>query len=123
DQCDGCSKTLDAIDLINPRCLVNKTHTISTRPSTHMYVRLDAIQPQFEPWLKRAAKEGKWTSNVVINGEGEIVDTRIKGGLRPSPITRDLTWGVPVPKVDEDDTEEMLRKVLCKSNHPIAFVQ
>lgn len=81
-----------------------------------MYVKLDAIQTVHEPWLKKAAKEGRWAPNVVINGEGEIVDTRLKAGLRPSPITRDLTWGVPVPKTSEEDDEGMLSKVLCESN-------
>ncbi|KAF8322747.1 methionyl-tRNA synthetase [Clavulina sp. PMI_390] len=112
DQCDFCSRTLDAVDLINPRCLVNKTHTITTKPSTHMYVKLDAIQPKLEPWIKKTWKEGRWAPNVVINGDGEIVDTRFKAGLRPSPITRDLTWGVQVPKTGGEEDESMAGKVL-----------
>lgn len=79
-----------------------------------MYVKLDTIQPKLEPWIKKTWKEGRWAPNVVINGDGEIVDTRFKAGLRPSPITRDLTWGVPVPKTSEDDDDSMLAKVLCK---------
>lgn len=80
-----------------------------------MYVRLDAIQPKLEPWIRKTWREGKWAPNVVINGEGEIVDVRFKAGLRPSPITRDLAWGVPVPKTSDADDEEMLKKVLCMS--------
>lgn len=48
----------------------------------------------------------------MINSSGEIVDVRMKAGLRPTPVTRDLTWGVPVP-VDEDGDQEMKGKVLC----------
>jgi len=117
DQCDSCSRTLDAVDLINPRCLVNKEHKVTTRPSTHMYVRLDAIQSKLEPWIRKTWKDGKWAPNVVVNGEGEIIDVRFKAGLRPSPITRDLAWGVPVPKISDADDEEMIKKVLCMFLH------
>jgi methionyl-tRNA synthetase len=78
-----------------------------------MYVKLDVIQPRTEEWVKRSWKEGKWSPNAVINAEGEIVDARMKGGLRPSPLTRDLQWGVPVP-VEDGDEDGMAGKVLCE---------
>ena len=116
DQCDGCSRTLDAIELIKPRCLVNKTHTVTTRTSAHMYLKLDAIQPRTEEWIKQSWKSGKWSPNAVINTEGDIIDARLKKGLLATPLTRDLTWGVPVP-VDVGDSFGMKGKVLCKSLH------
>ena len=119
DQCDGCSRTLDAIELIKPRCIVNKLHIVTTRLSSHMYVRLDVIQPRTEAFLKKSWKEGKWSPNAVINGEGEIIDARMKSGLKPTPITRDLTWGVPVPVQEGDDDQGMKGKVLCKCDFPI----
>jgi methionyl-tRNA synthetase len=115
DQCDTCSRTLDAIELINPRCLVNKSHKVATKESAHMYIKLDAIQPQTEEWIKKSWKEGGWSINSVINGDGELVDARLKAGLRPSPVTRDLTWGVSVPLLDGKDEYGMAGKVLCKS--------
>ncbi|PCH42525.1 methionyl-tRNA synthetase [Wolfiporia cocos MD-104 SS10] len=112
DQCDVCSRTLDAVDLINPRCLINKTHVVTTRSSAHMYVKLDALQPKTEEWIRKSWKEGKWSPNAVINAEGELIDARLKSGLRPSPVTRDLTWGVPVPVVEGEDDQGMKGKVL-----------
>ncbi|CUA74120.1 methionyl-tRNA synthetase [Rhizoctonia solani] len=112
DQCDGCTKTLDPVELINPRCLVDRSHKIITRDTAHMYVRLDLVQPRLEEWIKHSWKVGRWSPNSVINSEGEIVDSRLKGGLRPSPITRDLTWGVPVPKTNDKDSALMEGKVL-----------
>src|SRR5258708_3595330 len=115
DQCDQCSRTLDAVDLIKPRCLVSpKSHTVTTRPSSHMYVRLDTVQPQLEEWIKKSWKEGKWSPNSVINADGEITDARLKSGLRPSPVTRDLKWGVEVPIVNDNDEDGMKGKVLCQ---------
>ncbi|KAL1668150.1 tRNA synthetases class I (M)-domain-containing protein [Schizophyllum commune] len=111
DQCDGCSRTLDPIDLIKPRCLVDKTHVVTRKISSHMYLKLNAIQPKTEEWIKATWKKGKWSPNAVINSEGEIIDPRLKNGLVPTAITRDLTWGVPVPVVDEA-LEVMKDKVL-----------
>ena len=79
-----------------------------------MYVRLDAIQSQTEEWIQRSWKAGHWSPNAVINSDGVLVDARLKAGLRPSPVTRDLTWGVPVPDIEGKDNQEMLGKVLCE---------
>ncbi|KAF9073437.1 tRNA synthetases class I (M)-domain-containing protein [Rhodocollybia butyracea] len=112
DQCDSCSRTLDAIELIKPRCLVNKTHKVVARKSTHMYVKLDSLQPQTEQWIKETFKRGKWSPNSVINADGEIIDARVKAGLIPAPLTRDLAWGVPVPRLGRPDDDVMQSKVL-----------
>ncbi|KAL4066891.1 tRNA synthetases class I (M)-domain-containing protein [Scleroderma citrinum] len=112
DQCDGCSRTLDAIDLGQPRCLLDKSHKIVARSSSHMYFKLDAIQSRLEEWIKNSYRKGKWSPNATINPEGEIVDARMKGGLRPTPVTRNLSWGVPIPTLGREDDSEMSGKVL-----------
>lgn len=112
DQCDTCGRTLDAVELINPRCILDKTHKVVTRVSAHMYVRLDKIQPQTEEWIKESWRKGKWSPNSIINSEGTLIDARLKGGLHPSPVTRDLKWGVPVPVEDDDPDQDMKGKVL-----------
>lgn len=79
-----------------------------------MYIKLDDIQPRTEAWIKQSWKAGGWSINSVINSDGELVDARLKGGLRPSPVTRDLLWGVPVPLLDGKDEYGMKGKVLCE---------
>jgi len=79
-----------------------------------MYFKLDAIQSKTEAWVKKSWKAGKWSPNSVINSDGEIIDDRMKSGLRPTPLTRDLTWGVPVPIKEGEDDQGMKGKVLCK---------
>ncbi|KAJ7019916.1 tRNA synthetases class I (M)-domain-containing protein [Mycena alexandri] len=111
DQCDNCTRTLDAVELIKPRCLVDKTHTVTTRTSAHMYFRLNEVQHRTIDWIKQSWKAGKWASNSVINGDGEIIDARLISGLYPTPLTRDLKWGVPVP-VEAGDEFGMQGKVL-----------
>ncbi|KAG5352902.1 hypothetical protein C0989_012292 [Termitomyces sp. Mn162] len=77
-----------------------------------MYLKLDVIQPQTEEWIKQSWKTGKWSPNAVINGDGAIIDPRLKGGLIPTPLTRDLTWGVPVPTEFQTEEQGMKGKVL-----------
>jgi methionyl-tRNA synthetase len=79
-----------------------------------MYLSMDKLQPKTEEWIKASYKKGKWSPNSVINADGELIDSRLKSGLRPSPLTRDLTWGVPVPVKDDDEDQSMKGKVLCK---------
>ncbi len=102
------------MELIDPRCILDKTHKVVTHISAHMYVRLDEIQPRTEDWIKESWRRGKWSSNSVINGDGVLIDARLKSGLRPSPVTRDLKWGVPVPVLDDDPDQDMKEKVLCE---------
>lgn len=81
-----------------------------------MYVKLNDIQPRTEEWIKESYKAGKWSPNAVISKDGQLVDARLKAGLRPSPVTRDLQWGVPVPVEEGVDDQGMKGKVLCECN-------
>lgn len=103
DQCDKCGQLLDAIELIKPRCKICSTTPIP-KESPHMFIRIDQLQPQVEEWAKKAAVEGGWSSNGRI-----ITESWFKEGLRPFSVTRDLKWGVQVPKVK--GTEDMDGKV------------
>nr|XP_019012920.1 methionine-tRNA ligase [Kwoniella pini CBS 10737]OCF51701.1 methionine-tRNA ligase [Kwoniella pini CBS 10737] len=117
DQCDKCGLTYSSpTELINPRCKRNKNHKVSVRPSTHACMRLDLLQPKLEEWMQKARVKAKWGSNAVITDKGEIVEPRMLGdGLRPSAVTRDLKWGVEVPKTgDVEEDKAMEGKVICE---------
>jgi methionyl-tRNA synthetase len=65
--------------------------------------------------MQMARVKGKWGSNAVILSNGEIVEPRMKGGLRPTAVTRDLSWGVPVPETgNKEEDEAMKGKVMCE---------
>jgi len=117
DQCDKCSLTYSSpTSLLNPRCKRNKNHKVSVRPSTHACIRLDTLQPRLEDWMQKARVKGNWGSNAVITDRGEVVEPRMLGdGLRPSAVTRDLKWGVEVPKVgNKEEDDAMEGKVICE---------
>jgi methionyl-tRNA synthetase len=85
-----------------------------------MYLKLNDIQSRTEEWIKQSWKRGKWSPNAVINSDGEIIDARLKKGLLPTPLTRDLKWGVPVP-IEGEDIQGMKGKVLCTCCFPDLF--
>jgi methionyl-tRNA synthetase len=89
DQCDNCGRTLDPTDLINPRC----SHDGSTperRLSEHFFLRLSAYEDQVKQWLSKDKEH--WRRPVLNFSLGVLND-----GLKDRAITRDLTWGVPIP--------------------------
>ena len=92
DQCDSCGTLLDPTQLINPRC-----HTCGSTPEVretkHLYINLPSIAPQLEKWLEKASVEGKWSQNAI-----QMTKAWIRDGLNERAITRDLKWGIPVPK-------------------------
>lgn len=90
DQCDGCGSLLDPADLLEPRSAISGSREIHLEKSRHIFLRLDKLQDQLEIWVK-----GQVHWSDVAKG---IARKWLQEGLKPRCITRDLTWGVPVPK-------------------------
>ena len=97
DQCDGCGKLLNAIELINPRCKVCQT-TPEVRKSKHIFIDLPKIQPIHEKWFAEAAEKGQWTQNSI-----QFTNALLKEGLKGRCITRDLKWGTAIPLAEYKD--------------------
>ena len=92
DQCEHCGKLLDPTDLVEPHCLVCCTTPV-LRETTHLYIDLPAIRPRLEEWMERTSQEGAWARNAL-----QMTKAWIRDGLQERSITRDLKWGIPVPK-------------------------
>ncbi len=92
DQCEDCGKLLDSTELVNPRCGVCGV-TPEIRRTSHLYIDLPAIRPSLEEWIEKASGEGFWAHNAL-----QMTRSWIRDGLKERAITRDLDWGIPVPK-------------------------
>ena len=90
DQCDGCQKLINAIELKNPRCKICSS-TPKVRKSKHIFIDLPKIEEKLTAWVNEASE--LWTNNARV-----IAKTWMENGLRPRCITRDLKWGTKVPK-------------------------
>ena len=92
DQCENCGKLLDPTDLIDPRCNTCG-HTPVERETKHLYLDLPKVLPKLQAWMDEASVKGFWAKNAL-----QMTKSWIRDGLKERCITRDLKWGIPVPK-------------------------
>lgn len=92
DQCDNCGRTLDPVDLIEPRCKLcgSKESKLEIRSTEHFFLDLPKLQEPLQAWLTTGKEY--WRPNTLA-----FALNWLKEGLRPRAITRDLDWGVPIP--------------------------
>jgi methionyl-tRNA synthetase len=92
DQCEDCGKLLDPTELKEPRC-ASCGAVPSLEKTRHLYIDLPKIKDRLEAWIKEASVRGFWANNAI-----RMTGAWIRDGLRERAITRDLKWGIPVPK-------------------------
>ncbi len=92
DQCDDCGSLLDPTELLEPKCATCGS-TPEIRETKHLYIDLPSIAKNLDSWMSKASVEGKWSENAI-----NITKAWIRDGLNERAITRDLKWGIPVPK-------------------------
>ena len=88
DQCENCGRLLDPQDLIEPYCVIDKTKPIF-KEVEHLFLDIPKIEPQLLKWIK---SQKHWRPNVKNTALGWI-----KEGLKTRSISRDLSWGIPIP--------------------------
>lgn len=89
DQCDECGRILDPDELQEPRCS-HCSAPFEIRTTEHYFFRLSAFQDRLMEWIR--SREHVLKPNVM-----NFTRNFLAGELRDRAITRDLTWGVPVP--------------------------
>ena len=90
DQCDNCGKLLEPKELKNPKCKICSSKPIF-KETKHLFIDLPKLQPKLESWIKKS--EQNWSQNAKTMTHGWL-----KEGLKLRAITRDLKWGIPIPK-------------------------
>ncbi len=88
DECPNCGRVVTPRELGDPKCSLDGTPAIF-RPSEHFYLELDKLASQLSEYV---ARQEHWRANVRGTARNFL-----ETGLRPTPITRDLSWGVPIP--------------------------
>ena len=104
DQCDACGSLIDALTLKNPRInkaiLPNDVDTSKTdleiRPSEHFFLNLQKCEEQLQEFVDTRGES--WRINAL-----QITRAFLKQGLRDRAITRDTSWGIPVPLKGYED--------------------
>ena len=91
DQCDSCSATYEANELINPRSVISGGTNIEMRPTKNLFFLASKVEDKWKEWLSEKAP--KWSKSAYAIARGWANE-----GLRDTSITRDLSWGIPVNK-------------------------
>jgi methionyl-tRNA synthetase len=90
DQCESCTRLLDPAELIAPRSAISGADDIEFRETRHLFLRQSAFQERLRRWIEGQTDWPSLVHSIALKWLDE--------GLRDRCITRDLTWGVPVPR-------------------------
>jgi methionyl-tRNA synthetase len=88
DQCDSCGMDLNAEELLEPRCQLCEG-VPSLRETEHYFLKLSHFTDEILRFVESSAH---WKAHVRA-----FTTNVLKEGLVDRPITRDISWGVPVP--------------------------
>ena len=86
DLCESCGRIPD--EIASPRCSICGAAPVK-RSSRHYFFRLGGFSGELSEWLEGSAGLQPDVKRYVLNW--------IRGGLSDWDITRDMSWGVPVP--------------------------
>ncbi len=89
DQCEACGTSLSPLELINPHSAISGSPLV-LRETKHWYLPLDKHEDWLRKWILEDHKE--WKPNVY----GQC-KSWLDMGLQPRAVSRDLSWGIPVP--------------------------
>ncbi len=93
DQCDNCGTTFVPGDLLEPHCM-HCNSTPEVRASKQFALKLSAFEKPLTEWI---STKTSWRPNVKL-----FTENFLKGGLKDRSITRDMSWGVPIPVEGEE---------------------
>ncbi len=96
DQCENCTKQLNPTDLINPRSAISGSTDLEVRETKHLYLRQSAMRDKLDAWIDSKKDWPILTTSIAKKWlhDGD--------GLRDRGITRDLDWGIPVKRGDQN---------------------
>lgn len=95
DQCGKCGSLLKPTDLINPYSAISGSHNLEIRKTKHLYFKASEMEGKLREWID--SRVG-WAKTAL-----SIANKWLNDGLRDTPITRDLSWGIPVNKPGYED--------------------
>ncbi|MFH0847936.1 MAG: methionine--tRNA ligase [archaeon] len=88
DGCEKCGRVFERHQVLDPHCSICGSKP-ETKSSEHFFFKLSHFSSQLEKWLKGNTNLQSSVRNYVTSW--------IKEGLKDWDITRDISWGVPIP--------------------------
>ena len=89
DECPECSEFLSPEDLRDPYSAISDAKPV-LRKTKHYYMTLSKTSKELKSWIKKTSPRWrKWVRSSTLGF--------LKIGLKPRAVTRDISFGVPVP--------------------------
>jgi methionyl-tRNA synthetase len=98
DQCESCGKVLDVESLKDAKSVLSGSPAV-IRETVHWFLDLSKFKNEVESWLEGA--ELRDHTRAYVKG-------LIATGLVKRAMTRDISWGIPVPLDDPDARGKVL---------------
>lgn len=89
DQCDACGAVLEPENLAKPTCAICGS-PIGFKNSKHLYIAISDLEAELKELVD---KHPWWRKNAIA-----FTERYISEGLRDRALTRDLEWGIKVPR-------------------------
>jgi len=94
DQCDNCGTVLETDNVVDPVCSICR-EKISFRNTKHLYIEISKMDKKIHEYIEN---HKEWRKNAIA-----FSNKYINEGLRDRALTRDLKWGIKVPKNGYED--------------------
>jgi methionyl-tRNA synthetase len=111
DLCEKCGRVPDQI--LEPRCAICGRPPVK-KESKHYFFRLSSFGQKLKEWLSTNNHLQPEVRNYVINWINE--------GLQDWDITRDLSWGVPIPGAEGKAFYGWFDNHLCYISSLVKFI-
>ncbi len=116
DQCENCTRQLEASELINPRSVLSGSKNLELIKTDHLYLMQSKLKDKLLAWIE---SKNNWPIITTSIAKKWLLDGE---GLQDRSITRDLKWGIAVEK-DGRPWEGMENKVFYVwFDAPIAYI-
>ncbi|MDR0999693.1 MAG: methionine--tRNA ligase [Clostridiales bacterium] len=94
DQCDVCGVVLDPENLLEPLCSVCRS-AVTFKSTKHLFIAISKFANELTTFVNAHLH---WRKNAIAFSRRYINE-----GLRDRAVTRDLDWGIDVPKDGYED--------------------
>jgi methionyl-tRNA synthetase len=109
DQCEQCGRELDVDSLKDARSIFSN-QPATARETTHWFLDLSRFNNQVAEWVDKS---------VLRENTRSFVQGLLSAGLVKRSMTRDISWGIPLP-LDEQDAKDKVLYVWFDA--PIGYI-
>lgn len=114
DQCDGCSKLINAIDLKEPKCKLCRATPI-VRQSTHFFFDLRKSQDKLKAWYLDVVARSAPPPKPLQSAIGGETKAELESDSQKQPTTGDVIDAADSPPVSPSNNQ-LKRNHLCPSD-------